>query len=89
MKKNDMKDQHSIVVVGKLGAAYGIKGWLKLHSFTEVSEDIFKYNAFSSFYAIFQKSNNLQLIDRCVILYLKGFNKKEVIVCRLPNQGPC
>ena len=44
MKKNDMKDQHSIVVVGKLGAAYGIKGWLKLHSFTEVSEDIFKYN---------------------------------------------
>ena len=44
MEKNDMKDQHSIVVVGKLGSAYGIKGWLKLHSFTEVSEDIFKYN---------------------------------------------
>ena len=28
MKKNDMTDQHSIVVVGKLGSAYGIKGWL-------------------------------------------------------------
>lgn len=31
------------VLVGKLGAAYGIRGWLKLHSFTDDPEAIFSY----------------------------------------------
>ena len=29
--------------MGKLGAVYGIKGWLKIHSFTNAAEDIFEY----------------------------------------------
>lgn len=32
------------VVVGKLGASYGIKGWLKIFSFTEEPEGIFSYS---------------------------------------------
>lgn len=32
-----------LVVVGKLGAAYGIRGWLKLHSFTDEAEQVFGY----------------------------------------------
>ncbi|MGF1756389.1 ribosome maturation factor RimM [Photobacterium sagamiensis] len=32
-----------LVVVGKLGATYGIKGWLKVFSYTEQSESIFSY----------------------------------------------
>ncbi len=32
-----------LVVVGKLGATYGIKGWLKVFSYTEQSESIFAY----------------------------------------------
>ncbi len=32
-----------LVVVGKLGATYGIKGWLKVFSFTEQAESIFAY----------------------------------------------
>lgn len=31
------------VVIGKLGATYGIKGWLKVNSFTEATEDILSY----------------------------------------------
>lgn len=31
------------VVVGKIGAPYGVKGWLKIHSFTEQAETIFDY----------------------------------------------
>lgn len=31
------------IVLGKVGAVYGIKGWVKIHSFTEDSEAIFEY----------------------------------------------
>jgi 16S rRNA processing protein RimM len=31
------------VIVGKLGASYGIKGWLKVFSYTEDAESIFAY----------------------------------------------
>jgi 16S rRNA processing protein RimM len=30
-------------VVGKLTSAYGIKGWIKVHSYTDPPENIFKY----------------------------------------------
>lgn len=33
------------VVLGRLGAVYGIKGWLKVQSFTQFAEDIFSYDA--------------------------------------------
>ncbi|HVV68382.1 MAG TPA: ribosome maturation factor RimM [Gammaproteobacteria bacterium] len=36
------KDSH-MVVVGRLGRAYGVQGWLKLHSFTEPAENILSY----------------------------------------------
>ncbi|MFM2483200.1 ribosome maturation factor RimM [Celerinatantimonas sp. YJH-8] len=32
-----------VVIVGRLGAVYGIKGWLKINSFTEEAEAIFDY----------------------------------------------
>lgn len=31
------------VVIGKFGAAFGVKGWLKVNSFTEPPEGIFDY----------------------------------------------
>ena len=37
-------DNQDIIVVGKLGASYGIKGWLKVFSYTEQSENIFAYS---------------------------------------------
>lgn len=32
------------VVLGKLGTAYGIRGWLKVHSYTDQAEGIFAYD---------------------------------------------
>ncbi len=31
------------IVVGKIGAPYGVRGWVKLHSFTEPAENLFSY----------------------------------------------
>ena len=31
------------ICVGKIGAAWGIKGWLKVRSYTEPAENLFKY----------------------------------------------
>lgn len=31
------------VVVGKIGAPYGVKGWVKIHSFTEPKTNLFDY----------------------------------------------
>lgn len=32
------------MVVGRLGAVYGIKGWMKINSFTDIPEGIFNYS---------------------------------------------
>jgi 16S rRNA processing protein RimM len=32
------------VILGKIGAVYGIKGWLKIHSFADTPEAIFDYS---------------------------------------------
>jgi len=32
------------VVLGTVGAVYGVKGWLKVQSYTDVDEDIFSYS---------------------------------------------
>lgn len=31
------------VVIGKIGAPYGVKGWVKIHSFTQQLETVFSY----------------------------------------------
>jgi 16S rRNA processing protein RimM len=36
-----------IITLGKVGAVYGIKGWLKIHSFTDIPEAIFDYTPWS------------------------------------------
>ncbi|MBO9490242.1 ribosome maturation factor RimM [Endozoicomonas sp. G2_1] len=37
----------STIILGKVGAVYGIKGWLKINSFTEFPEAIFDYAPWS------------------------------------------
>lgn len=38
-----MSEQKERIVVGKLGASYGIRGWLKVFSYTDNAENIFDY----------------------------------------------
>lgn len=37
------KSTDEYIAVGKVGAPYGIKGWVKIHSFTDLSSTIFEY----------------------------------------------
>lgn len=34
----------SLVNIGRITAVYGVKGWFKIHSYTEIAEDVFAYN---------------------------------------------
>ncbi len=38
-----MSEKAEPIVIGKFGAVYGIKGWLKVHSYTDDAESIFEY----------------------------------------------
>ena len=38
-----MEEINKEVILGKVGAVYGVKGWLKIHSFTEDQEAILDY----------------------------------------------
>lgn len=40
----DSNAQSDNVVIGRIGAVYGVKGWLKVQSFTENPEAIFEYS---------------------------------------------
>ncbi|WP_375754163.1 ribosome maturation factor RimM [Vibrio sp. HN007] len=42
--KETMSEQNEKMVVGKFGATYGIRGWLKVISFTDDAESIFDYS---------------------------------------------
>jgi len=38
-----VSEQAKPIEIGKFGAVYGIKGWLKVHSYTDEPESIFEY----------------------------------------------
>lgn len=40
----DTATQSDNVVIGRIGAVYGVKGWVKVQSFAEDPEDIFSYS---------------------------------------------
>ena len=41
--KDSCEENPKIVILGQIGKVYGIKGWLKLSSFTSLSKNIFNY----------------------------------------------
>lgn len=38
-----MSEVSENVILGKVGAVYGVKGWVKIHSFTQDPEAILDY----------------------------------------------
>lgn len=38
-----VKQSKEVVVVGSIGAPYGVKGWLKINSYTQPKKNIFSY----------------------------------------------
>ncbi|QTH65059.1 ribosome maturation factor RimM [Psychrosphaera ytuae] len=41
---SQLNNSDELILVGKIGASYGIKGWFKVNAFTEVPEGIFEYS---------------------------------------------
>lgn len=68
------------IVVGKIGSTYGIQGWLKVFSFTEVIADILSYNPW-----YIEDGNNWKLIQvktgrehgKALVAHLSGFDTPE------------
>ncbi|CAK9885778.1 MAG: Ribosome maturation factor RimM [Candidatus Erwinia impunctatus] len=42
-KQAEVRAPENPLIIGKMGAAYGIRGWLKVFSSTEIAESIFDY----------------------------------------------
>ena len=38
-----MSEKATLIEMGKFGAVYGIKGWIKVHSYTDDAQSIFEY----------------------------------------------
>ena len=68
------------IVVGKIGATYGIKGWLKILSFTEITANIFDYAPW-----YIEDNNGWKVIEiedghehgKGIVAKLAGFNNPE------------
>lgn len=77
-----MQDDNK-VIVGRLGAAHGVKGWLKIHAFTENIEDLFSYGPL-----LFLKDSKWQplvVLERRIqgkayIAKVKGCDSREQVV---------
>ncbi|MFK8049306.1 MAG: ribosome maturation factor RimM [Halioglobus sp.] len=40
------ESQSDLLVIGRISGCYGIKGWIKIHSFTEPAENLLAYDQF-------------------------------------------
>lgn len=76
----------SFVIVGRLGTAHGIKGWLKVTSFTEPRENLFDYSPW-----YIKRNGDWQVIDveaaraqgKGLVVQLKGVgDRNEALALR-------
>ncbi|PPI86375.1 ribosome maturation factor RimM [Candidatus Pantoea edessiphila] len=68
------------VILGKIGKAYGIFGWIKIISFTETSENIFCYQPWYVYYANLWyqlEVSNWKHQDKNIIIKLKDINNRD------------
>lgn len=71
----------AFITVGKIGSTYGIKGWLKIHTYTEFSASILQYqpwyisNPNGSWTPI--KVEDSRLHNNSVVAKLEGLNTPE------------
>lgn len=69
------------IVVGKIGSTYGVKGWLKIHTYTEFGDNILKFHPW-----FLQKNNgpwvsiqieNSRLHNKGIIVKFPGIDTPE------------
>lgn len=76
-----MKKNTAYIVIGKIGSTYGVRGWLKIHSYTEYNATILDYK---SWYLIDDTTPALtvsvekgQVHGKGIIAKLAGINTPE------------
>lgn len=78
---NKKKPDHPIIV-GKFGSCYGIRGWIRIISFTEFAENIFSYQPW-----YVNKANQWQVLNieswklhnRDLIVKLVGSDDRDIV----------
>ncbi|CAM3558924.1 MULTISPECIES: ribosome maturation factor RimM [Vibrio] len=68
------------IVVGKLGASYGIRGWLKVFSYTDNTESIFDYSPWfinQKGEWVEQKVESWKRHNKGLVVKLEGLNVRE------------
>lgn len=79
--------QGSKTVVGKLTAVYGIKGWVKVHSYTEPMENIFNYLPWFLTGADGKSTGTQVVIDdhrvhgKGLVAHIKGIDDRDAAAC--------
>lgn len=76
------KTDKTYITVGKIGATYGVHGWLRIRAFTEFGVDILKY---SSWYLSNNNAKDQTLVHvedgrihgKGIVAKLKGFDSPE------------
>src|SRR5438445_3991173 len=72
--------ENEYIVVGKIGSTYGIHGWLKIFSFTEVMTDILDYSPW-----YMEEGNSWKIIEinagrehgKSLVAHLAGYDTPE------------
>lgn len=75
-----MSLQTDYVIIGKIGATYGIKGWLKITTFTQVADSVLDYTPW-----YLQENNTWRPMEvqdgrrhgKTIIAKLKGYDTPE------------
>ena len=78
-----MLKKHGRVIVGKITGHHGIKGWVKIHSYTRPVEQIFQYRQLMLGTGDFIESCRQVKVLNCrhqgkgIIAQIEGFNSRE------------
>lgn len=73
-------DNEKYIVVGRFGAPFGVKGWMKIHSFTEPNDNILQYQPW---YADLKTGlTKIKLADskkhhKNIVAHVEGCEQKE------------
>lgn len=80
MAPTNLQHEQKKVIVGRIGAAHGVKGWLKIHSFTDPKGNIFNYQPW-----YINKHGNWQVLELAeiaeralqMVVLFKGYNDRN------------
>lgn len=72
------KSASKLVVIGSIGAPFGVNGWLKVNSYTDPRENILKFKQKPWF--LVEEQNSIKPPLSCKLLDIKGLNDKFVVL---------